>query len=91
MRFCLSLVRSSASSSFYYNFHDPKDEDKSNENESTEEPKENDADELQENAKEDERPIDVENVGVPEHCNRKNDENEEASKTEDETQVKDVE
>ena len=56
MRFCLSSVRSSASSSsFYYNFHDPKDEDKSNENGSTEEPKENDADELQENAKEDER------------------------------------
>jgi len=96
---------SSASSSFYFNFNDPLEDEESNENENAEiqdentgAPQENDSvvDDLQENFEENEQSIDVENVEVPEHCNQRNIGDKEPSvdepiKTEDETQVEEVE
>jgi len=96
-----SSASASASSSFYYNFHDPKEE--KYDDESAEKPQETDdvAEDTQENFKENEQPIDVENVEVLEHCNQQNSEDkeplneepldDEPLKTEDETQVEEVE
>jgi len=101
---------SSSSSSFYFNFNDPLEDGESNENknaeiqdENAEAPQESDdvADDLQKNFEENEQPIDVENVEVPEHCNQQNSKDKEPVieeplvkeplKTEDETQVEEVE
>jgi len=101
---------SSSSSSFYFNFNDPLEDGESNENknaeiqdENAEAPQESDdvADDLQKNFEENEQPIDVENVEVPEHCNQQNSENkeplveqplvEQPLQPEDETQVEEVE
>jgi len=99
---------SSSSSSFYFNFNDPLEDKKSNENENAEiqdentgAPQENDdiVDDLQENFGENEQPIDVENVEVPDHCNQQNSKHKEplveeplkTKESEDETKVEEVE
>jgi len=96
---------SSSSSSFNFNFYDPKEEKEGDENENeeiqdenTDAPQDNDSvvDDLQENFEENEQPIDVENVEVPEHCNQQKSEDkepviEEPLKPEEETQVEEVE
>jgi len=88
---------SSSSSSFYFNFYDPKEEKEGDEGENTEKAQENDdiVAESQENDKEDEQQISIENVEIPEHCNQQNIEDkkpslEEPLKTEDKTRVEEV-
>ena len=99
-----SSASASASSSFYYNFYDPKEEEENNAEEPQE--SDDDVDELKENIIEGEQQSDVENVEVQEHCNQQNGEDKELIidepsvdkqsvekplKTEDETQVEEVE
>ena len=82
-----SSATASASSAFYFNFYHPKEDEGNGEDANAEEPQEND---------DGEQPFDVENIEVPEHCNQQNIEDkktslEEQLKTEDETQVEEVE
>merc|ERR1719489_674024 len=83
-----SSASASASSSFY--FYDPKEDEENDEGENSEEPQESDdgVDEPQEN---EEQSTDVESNEVKEHCNQQNSEDKEPLKTEDETQVEEVE
>jgi len=87
-----SSATASASSAFYFNFYHPKEDEGNGKDANAEEPKEND---------DGEQPFDVENIEVPEHCNQQNSEDkeplneelldDEPLKTEDETQVEEVE
>jgi len=99
-----SLASASSSSSFYYNFYEPKKADKNNEVENAEEQQENVGENSeninnradQNKVQEDEQTSDVEPIRVTEHCNQQNGEDKEPSvdeplKTEDETQVEEVE
>jgi len=82
-----SSATASASSAFYFNFYHPKEDKENGEDANAEEPKESD---------DGEQPFDMENIEVAEHCNQQNIEDnqpldDEPLKTEDETQVEEVE